>query len=73
MLYNASIDIFFDVKIDMDMKQAILDLVRDYGFISVWMYVFEDEPEILRQLVKCFSGTKEEYFDANGRVKEVIK
>jgi len=58
---------------EIEMKQAILDLVRGYGFISVWMYVFEDEPEILRQLVKCFPGTKEEYFDENGRVKEVIK
>ena len=57
---------------EIEMKQAILDLVRSYGFISVWMYVFKDEPEILRQLVKCFPGTKEEYFDANGRVKEVI-
>ena len=57
---------------EIEMKQAILDLVRGYGFISVWMYVFEDEPEILRQLVKCFPGTKEEYFDENGRVKEVI-
>ena len=44
---------------EIEMKQAILDLV-------------EDEPEILRQLVKCFPGTKEEYFDENGRVKEVI-
>ena len=56
-----------------EMKQAILDLVRGYGFISVWRYVFEDEPEILRQLVKCFPGTKEEYFNENGSVKEVIK
>lgn len=57
---------------EIEMKQAILDLVRSYGFISVWMYVFKDEPEILRQLVKCFPGTKEEYFDENERVKEVI-
>lgn len=42
------------------------------NLISLWMYVFEDEPEILRQLVKCFPGTKEEYFDENERVKEVI-
>lgn len=42
------------------------------NLISVWMYVFEDETEILRQLVKCFPGTKEEYFDENERVKEVI-
>ena len=57
---------------EIEMKQAILDLVRGYGFISVWIYVFEDDPEILRQLVKCFSVTNEVYFDENGRVKEVI-
>ena len=55
----------------IDQTGVYLQKVKN--LISVWMYVFEDETEILRQLVKCFPGTKEEYFDANGRVKEVIK
>ena len=36
---------------EIEMKQAILDLVCGFGFIYVWMYGFEDEPASLRQLV----------------------
>ncbi|MEL7360290.1 MAG: hypothetical protein AAFV85_13205 [Cyanobacteria bacterium J06634_6] len=48
-------------------KQVILDLARRYGFFSVWMTVFEDDPEMKVALIKLFPGTAPSCFDLDGK------
>lgn len=48
---------------------TILDMAKGYGFFSVWLKVFEDEPEIKKELIKVFPGTDESSFDENGNFR----
>lgn len=56
-----------------DFLKQILETVKAKGFFSVWMEIFIDEPEVLRELVQLIPGTKKEYFDENGRIREILK
>ena len=40
---------------------------RAYGFFSVWMTVFEDHPEVKRDLILVFTGTTPTCFDPDGK------
>lgn len=43
-----------------------------YGFFSVWMEVFKDEPVVKRTLIEIFPGTETRFFDADGNVKPIL-
>lgn len=51
---------------------AALDLVtkvaRGYGFLSVWLTVFDAYPAVKRALVDAFPGTAKDCFDDAGRL-----
>ena len=50
-------------------KENIIALAKSYGFFSVWMMVFEDEPEIRQALIQAFPGTRESCFEeVNGNL-----
>jgi uncharacterized protein (TIGR02646 family) len=47
--------------------RTIIRLAQANGFWSVWMTVFQDDPDILKQLIKAFPGTCLPCFDSSGR------
>jgi len=49
-----------------EMKGRIISLAVSSGFFSVWMAVFQDEPEIRNSLINGFVGTSKECFDTVG-------
>ena len=49
---------------------TIVSLAKGYGFFSVWMKMFEDEPEIKTALIAAFPGTDESSFDDKGNPKK---
>lgn len=50
-------------------KKNIVDMAIGFGFFSVWMMVFKNEPEICQALIQAFPGTCENCFDENGNAK----
>ena len=54
-------------------RATIIDLAKVYGFFSVWMEVFQDEPEVKRELLRLFPGTELRFFDEDGNVKPIIR
>lgn len=44
-------------------KRLIVLNAQGYGFFSVWMTVFVDEPDICKALLDAFPGTNHIYFD----------
>lgn len=53
-----------------DMKNQIMMTATGDGFFSVWMTVFEDEPQILLALIESFPGTNRLCYDEFGKVKK---
>jgi uncharacterized protein (TIGR02646 family) len=47
-------------------RDLVLEVARNNGFFSVWMTVFNDYPDIKRELIKSFPGTAISCFDPNG-------
>lgn len=52
---------------DQDIRESIIDLAKSRGHWSIWMAVFEAEPEIRQALIDAFPGTCRSCFDANTR------
>ena len=48
------------------MQRQIIRSAFEKGFSSVWMTIFEDEPDILHEMIKAFPGTETAFFDAEG-------
>ncbi|NOJ09962.1 MULTISPECIES: HNH endonuclease [Vibrio] len=51
-----------------EMREQIIEHAEDSGFWSVWMTVFQQDPDMLRRLLytNLYKGTATEYFDHNG-------
>lgn len=48
-------------------KELVLKVAQSEGFFSVWMTVFEDDPEMKVALIKLFPGTAPSCFDLDGK------
>lgn len=48
-------------------KDLVLIAAQGQGFFSIWMTVFEDEPEIKKALIQLFPGTAPSCFDSDGK------
>ena len=59
--------------ISENVKKVIVDSAVADGFFSVWMSVFQDFPEILKEFISSFTGTNSRFYDENGRVKMLLK
>ena len=55
-----------------DMMEQIRMTTAAAGFFSVWMAVFEDEPQILLELIERFPGTDRAYYDEHGKIKQIL-
>lgn len=47
-------------------RDLVLKVAKSNGFFSVWMTVFNDYPDIKRELIKSFAGTAISCFDPKG-------
>lgn len=45
-----------------DMKDQIIETVQAKGYWSIWMTVFEDDPDMLQRLINAFPGTSQQCF-----------
>ena len=59
-----------DKNVKEHLKKNIIDMAIGYGFFSVWMMVFENEPEIRQALILAFPGTCKKCFDENGNAQK---
>ena len=59
-----------DKNVKEHLKKNIIDMAIGYGFFSVWMMVFENEPEIRQELIWAFPGTCKSCFDENGNAQK---
>lgn len=50
-------------------KKHIEVVALKYGFFSVWMTTFSNEPEILQMLIEKFPNTRKECFDERGNCR----
>lgn len=48
-----------------DFRTAISDIAKGQGFFSVWMSVFQDDPDMRRRFFEGLKGTAKNCFDAN--------
>lgn len=53
------------------MKKQIIHTALAYGFFSIWMTVFSDEPVILKALIDAFPGTNRDFFDESCHPKPI--
>ena len=53
------------------LKRQIVQNALGHGFFSVWMTVFEDEPDILLALIQAFPGTNQTFFDNDYHPKRI--
>jgi hypothetical protein len=47
-------------------RRSIVEMARGWGFFSVWMTVFEDDPDLRLRLIDAFKGTASDCFDVVG-------
>lgn len=50
-----------------EMRRAVVNLARCSGFFSIWMKVFELDPDMRQRFVDAFPGTAADCFDAQTR------
>jgi uncharacterized protein (TIGR02646 family) len=50
---------------DPELRETLIELAKAQGHWSIWMSVFEAEPEIRQALIDAFPGTCRSCFDAN--------
>jgi len=48
-------------------KRSVITLAKAIGFFTIWMKVFNNEPQIETILIDEFPGTEKEYFDEYGQ------
>lgn len=54
------------------LEKQILISAKAVGFFSIWMEVFQKEPDIKKALIKEFPGTENRFFTDDGKVREII-
>ena len=70
--YNIAVESLADfekMQTAQDKENYLRQTIRlaiSEGFFSVWMEVFKNHPEVRRELIKAFPGTKKQYFDEDG-------
>lgn len=58
-----------DDELKILLKKNIIDMAKGYGFFSVWMMVFDNDPEMRLALIQAFPGTCKNCFDENGKAQ----
>lgn len=48
-------------------RDLVLEFAKSTGFFSVWMTVFDNYPDMKRELIKLFPGTAMSCFDSDGK------
>jgi uncharacterized protein (TIGR02646 family) len=48
-------------------RELVLEVAKNRGFFSVWMTVFENYPDVKKELIQSFPGTATVCFNRNGK------
>jgi hypothetical protein len=48
-------------------RELVIEVAKSRGFFSVWMTVFENYPEVKKELIQLFPGTAICCFDSDGK------
>ena len=51
-----------------NVRRLIVDLARNSGFFSIWMQVFDDDPDMRQRLIHAFPGTARDCFAPDTRL-----
>lgn len=49
------------------MRNYVTNNAKAIGFWSIWMTIFQDDPDMLNRFIQAFPGTCEHCFDSNGK------
>jgi uncharacterized protein (TIGR02646 family) len=60
-------DLFENLEQANGARDLVLEVAKNNGFFSVWMTVFNDYPDIKRELIRLFPGTARSCFDPDGK------
>ncbi|MCX6382017.1 MAG: HNH endonuclease [Armatimonadetes bacterium] len=52
--------------------EIVIAMATSTGFFSIWMTVFQDNPELCVRLIRAFNGTAHDCFDAQGKPTESL-
>ena len=50
-----------------ELRETIVDVATGRGMFSIWMKVFEDDPDMRCRLIAGFKGTAQNCFDTDGK------
>jgi len=64
---ERSLELFEKLVGVNEAREQVIIAAQGYGFFSVWMTVFEDHPEVRRDLIRVFTGTAPTCFDPDGK------
>ncbi|MGL4500396.1 MAG: retron system putative HNH endonuclease, partial [Planktothrix sp.] len=64
--WNMAIEFFNLLQENRLPREKVIDFAKLKGFLSVWMTVFREDPEMLKQLIEAFPGTRQDCFDDLG-------
>ena len=56
-----------------ELRAQVIDTAKAQGFWSVWMTVFQDNPEMLRRFIRSFPGTCQSCFDERDAFRPVAR
>ncbi|MCT7970537.1 DUF3134 family protein [Laspinema olomoucense] len=65
-VWDIAIQYFKLLKENKVTRETVIDVAKPRGFLSVWMTVFWEDPEMLKQLIEAFPGTRQDCFDDLG-------
>lgn len=64
---ERSLELFEKLGGVNEVREQVIIAAHGFGFFSVWMTVFENYPEVKRDLILVFTGTAPTCFDPNGK------
>ncbi len=62
-----SVNAFEGLGRSAEARSLIVDIAKGYGFLSVWLTLFDTYPDVKVALIEAFPGTAKSCFDDTGR------
>jgi uncharacterized protein (TIGR02646 family) len=60
-------ELFDKLGKSVEARELVLKFAQSRGFFSIWMIVFENYPDVKRELIQLLPGTATPCFDLNGK------
>lgn len=66
-IVGKSVSAFEALGQSAEARSLIVDVAKGYGFLSVWLTLFDAYPDVKVALIDAFPGTAKDCFDDSGR------